>query len=76
MTAVNDGAALLGRVLLAVIFVLAGFQKLVEFAGTIGYMQAEGLPLPMLATIIAILVECIGGILLIVGYIPMIADSR
>ena len=57
MTAVNDGAALLGRVLLALIFVLAGFQKLFDFAGTIGYMEAAGLPLPTLAAIIAILVE-------------------
>ncbi len=68
MTAVNDGAALLGRVLLALIFVLAGFQKLFDFGGTIGYMEAEGLPLPTLATIIAILVECVGGILIIAGY--------
>jgi len=68
MTAVNDGTALLGRVLLAVIFVLGGFQKLFDFAGTIGYMKAEGLTLPTLAAIIAILVECVGGILVIAGY--------
>jgi putative oxidoreductase len=68
MTAVNDGAALLGRVLLAVIFVLGGFQKLFDFAGTIGYMKAEGLTLPTLAAIIAILVECVGGVLVIAGY--------
>jgi putative oxidoreductase len=64
----NDAAAFLGRLLLSVIFVLSGFQKLTEFSGTVAFMGSEGLPFPLLAAIVAILVECVGAILLIVGY--------
>jgi len=65
---VNDAAAAFGRVLLSVIFLLSGFQKLAGFGGTVGYMGSMGLPLPEIAAIVAILVECLGGILLVVGY--------
>jgi putative oxidoreductase len=68
MSPTNDATAFLGRLLLSVIFVLSGFQKLAEFSGTVAFMGSEGLPLPLLAAIVAILVECVGGILLIVGY--------
>jgi putative oxidoreductase len=64
----NDAAAALGRVLLSVIFLLSGFQKLAGFSGTVAFMGSEGLPVPELAAIVAILVECVGGILLVVGY--------
>jgi putative oxidoreductase len=64
----NDAAAALGRVLLSVIFLLSGFQKLVGFGGTVGYMGGMGLPVPELAAVVAILVECLGGILLVIGY--------
>jgi len=68
MTLLQDGAALLGRLLLAVIFLLSGFQKLVGFGGTVALMGEEGLPFPLGAAIIAILVECVGGIGLVIGY--------
>jgi putative oxidoreductase len=64
----NDAAAALGRVLLSVIFLLSGFQKLAGFSGTVAFMGSEGLPVPALAAIVAILIECVGGILLVVGY--------
>ena len=68
MSPTSDAAAFLGRLLLSVIFVLSGFQKLAEFSGTVAFMGSEGLPLPLIAGIVAVLVECVGGILLIVGY--------
>src|SRR6516165_5384385 len=68
MSPTNDAAAFLGRLLLSVIFVLSGFQKLAEFSGTVAFMGLEGLPLPLIAAIVAVLVECVGSILLIVGY--------
>jgi putative oxidoreductase len=68
MTPENDGVALLGRLLLSVIFVLGGFGKLADFGGTIAMMGQEGLPLPVAAAIVAITVECVGGILMIVGW--------
>jgi putative oxidoreductase len=68
MNWLNDGVALLGRLLLSVIFILSGVQKLMDFSGTVAFMGVEGLPVPALAAIVAVIVECIGGILLIVGY--------
>jgi putative oxidoreductase len=68
MTTSKDAAAFIGRLLLAVIFIVSGFHKLAAFGPTVGYMASQGLPLPTLAAIIAIVIECVGGILLVVGY--------
>lgn len=56
---------LAGRILLAIIFVLAGIGKLKDPAGTVGYMQSVGLPGFLLWPTIAL--ELLGGIALIVG---------
>lgn len=68
MTSVQRYLPVLGRVLLAVLFVMSGISKLTDPAGTIGYIQSAGLPLPNIAYGIALTVELLGGILLIVGY--------
>ena len=61
-------AAVLGRVLIATIFVLSGLSKLTAVAGTMGYIAAAGLPLAPVALAVAVAVEVVGGIALIVGY--------
>ena len=61
MTDLNNAAAALGRLLLSVIFLWSGFQKLAAFGGTVGYMASLGLPVPELAALVAIGVECVGG---------------
>ena len=53
---------------MSIIFLLSGFQKLAGFNGTVAYMASLNLPLPELAAIVAILVECVGGLLVLVGY--------
>jgi putative oxidoreductase len=68
MTSMNDAAAFLGRLLLSVIFLVSGFPKLAGFGGTVAYMASEGLPLPFVAALVAVVIECGGGILLIVGW--------
>ena len=68
MDALNRYGPLIGRLLIAVIFVLSGFNKIGGFEGTVGYIASKGLPLPQLGAILAILVELGGGILLIVGW--------
>jgi putative oxidoreductase len=60
--------ALAARILLALMFVLAGFSKLTGFEGTVGYIASKGLPLPQVGAAIALLVEIVGGIALIVGW--------
>ncbi|WP_219218280.1 DoxX family protein [Variovorax boronicumulans] len=64
----QDVAALVGRILLAALFVPAGFGKLMGFAGTVGYISSVGLPLPQVAAVVAILVELGLGLALLVGF--------
>lgn len=68
MDALNRFGPLAGRVLIALIFVLSGFGKITGFEGTVGYIASNGLPLPQLAAIGAIIVELGGGILLVLGW--------
>lgn len=67
-TGVSDAAALVGRILLALIFITSGWGKIGGFEGTVGYIASKGLPLPQLGAILAIVVELGGGILLVIGY--------
>jgi putative oxidoreductase len=66
--AAPNAAAAAGRILMSIIFLLSGFQKLSGFSGTAAYMASQGLPAPDLAALIAIVVECIGGLLILIGY--------
>lgn len=65
---VTHSAALVGRILLALIFITSGFGKLTGFDGTVGYIASKGLPLPQLGAILAIVVELGGGLLLAIGF--------
>jgi putative oxidoreductase len=58
----------LGRLLIAVLFVPAGFQKLTGFDGSVAYVVQHGLPLPSVAIVLAILIELGCGILVLIGY--------
>jgi len=64
----KDMAALAGRVLLALMFVVAGFGKIGSFEETAAYIASTGLPMPQLGVVIGIVVEVAGGLLLFVGW--------
>lgn len=66
--------AAVGRLLLAILFIFSGLGKLVAPEATQGYIAAVGLPLPMLSYLLAIVVEVVGGLLLLVGYQTRIAS--
>jgi putative oxidoreductase len=66
--AAQDTLALIGRVLIALLFIPAGYGKLTGFAGAVGYIASAGLPLPQLGAVIAIIVELGFGIALLVGF--------
>jgi putative oxidoreductase len=68
MTTSRDLAALVGRVLLAFLFVYAGFGKIGGFEGTEAAIAGKNVPLPAIATTIAIAVETIGGLMLCFGW--------
>lgn len=67
-TTLNRYGPLVGRLLIAFIFIFAGFGKLTGFEGTVGYIASKGMPLPALAAVAAILIELGGGIMLAVGW--------
>ena len=59
---------LVGRVLLALIFITAGYGKISGFDGTVGYMQAYNMPMPQVLAVLAIIIELGGGIMIAVGW--------
>lgn len=59
---------IIARSLIAVLFVVAGVQKLMDFAGTVGYMGAIGLPVPTLVAILVILIEIPVALMFAYGY--------
>jgi putative oxidoreductase len=59
---------LVGRVLIAAIFLNAGVRKLLGFAGTVGYFTKLGFPAPELFAVLAIVIEVGSSILLIIGW--------
>ena len=67
MGGVQSFGLLVGRILLSVMFVTAGYGKIAKFAGTAAAVASKGLPLPEVAAALTILVELGGGIVLILG---------
>ena len=64
----NHSAMLVGRILLALIFLVAGYRKLMAVAGSAGYFAKLGFPMPEVMVWVAIAIELGGAILLIVGW--------
>jgi putative oxidoreductase len=60
----------LGRLLMSSLFIWAGYNKLFVFTpgGTAQYVASVHMPLPELAAWVAIIVELVGGILILVGF--------
>ncbi|MBI4293302.1 MAG: DoxX family protein [Betaproteobacteria bacterium] len=68
MTAMQLYLPLAGRLLLALLFLLSGFEKITGFTGTAGYIAAKGLPLPQFAAAGAIVFELAGSVMLVLGW--------
>ncbi|MEW5850224.1 MAG: DoxX family protein [Myxococcota bacterium] len=60
-------ALLVGRLLVATIFILSGFSKITDFGGTAAHMAEKGIPATQLLLVGAIVVELGGGVLLATG---------
>ena len=63
----KDAALLLARVLISILFLIFGWGKLTDFEATAGYFAQTGVPVPGLATIVAIIMELFVGILIVLG---------
>src|SRR5258708_26512453 len=68
MSNTNAAFALGGRFLLAILFILSGLSKLGAAAATQAYIAKAGLPLPVLAYVVAVAVALCGGPLPLGGY--------
>jgi putative oxidoreductase len=62
----QDLAAPIGRILLALMFVLAGLNKISGYSGMQGYMDSMGVPGALLPLVIAL--EVVGGLALMLGW--------
>lgn len=63
----TDATALLGRVLLSLIFVWGGWGKLMAASATQAYFAKDGLPAPELAVAVAVFIELGVGLALLFG---------
>ncbi|MBL4851829.1 MAG: DoxX family protein [Gammaproteobacteria bacterium] len=71
MNAIAQYTAPIGRVLISLIFIMAGFSKITGYAGTVGYMESQGVPGALLPVVIA--TELGLGILVLIGWQTRIA---
>src|SRR5258706_14782121 len=67
-TTMNPALPLVGRILLTLLFFVAGYGKLMNVAGTAGYFGKMGLPMPDLAVWLVIAIELVGGLLILIGW--------
>ncbi len=68
MEYLNRFGPLVGRILLATIFVLSGIGKVTGFDATVAYIAAKALPMPQILAIATIVVELGAGLMLVAGW--------
>lgn len=64
----NTIVPLIGRILLAALFLIAAYNKVTHVAGTTGYFGKLGLPMPDVLVWVVIAVEAVGGIFTVIGF--------
>lgn len=69
----GTAVSLIGRVLIALIFVISGFFKIVGYSQTVAFATSKGLPLASVAIAGAIVIEVLGGLAVLVGFKTRIA---
>ena len=65
---VNDAMLAVGRVLIAILFVMSGLEKVMDIPGTAAAIGGKGLPMPDALAVATVVVELGGGLLIIVGW--------
>jgi len=68
LTAQNPTVPLVSRILIGLLFIVAGSRKALGIAATAGYFAKLGFPAPEVMAYLAVLIEVGGGILLIIGW--------
>lgn len=65
---VNTYALVIGRVLLGLLFLVAGIGKAMDMTTTAGMIELANLPMPVLLTYLVVAIEILGGAALILGF--------
>lgn len=65
----RSGTALVARILLSSIFIISGFAKFSDPAGTIGFMNMAGIPNADTLVYVAGAAEIVGGLSIAVGFL-------
>src|SRR5688572_3851803 len=68
MNAIKQYAPLVGRILLAWIFLSSAWGKITGFDPTVAQMAAKGMPMPQVLLVCGIVLELVGSALLILGW--------
>lgn len=64
----NNVLLLIARILLAVIFIMAGGSKLADISQTVGMIQSAGFPAPAALAWLAAIFELVAGIAILIGF--------
>jgi putative oxidoreductase len=56
-TAIHDGVILVARLFLAALFLIFGWRKARDYSGTVSQMARDRLPLPAMASAVAVFME-------------------
>lgn len=70
----NNLLLLVARILLSFMFIMAGFQKFGDLAGTAGYIGSVGLPAGSLLAPLSGALEALAGLAVLVGFQTRIAS--
>lgn len=68
LDSLKNPLSLIGRLLFALLFLPAGWGKLTGFAGSVAYTTSGGIPMPEVATVVALVIEIVGSLALIFGF--------
>ncbi len=68
MKSASDGLTLIGRIFLAVIFLVSGFGKIGGFQGLIGAIASKGFPMPEVFAVATIILEIGAGLMMVFGW--------
>lgn len=68
MAGVNDIILAVGRIVFAVLFIFAGFEKFIDLPGTAEAIGSKGLPFPQVLAVLTAALELGGGLLIVLGW--------